>query len=96
MFRGAVLPAERVEPAHPFCRLACVSNGFSRTTTSRCGERYAAARRVPEVAADVTQQAFLIAAERLGDITPGSERAFLMATALRLAISSSRRARRWS
>jgi len=48
----------------------------------------------PEVAADVTQQAFLIAAERLDDIAPGSERAFVMATALRLAISSSRRERR--
>jgi RNA polymerase sigma-70 factor (ECF subfamily) len=39
----------------------------------------------PEAAADATQQAFLIAAERLDDIRQGSERAFLFGTALRLA-----------
>jgi RNA polymerase sigma-70 factor (ECF subfamily) len=39
----------------------------------------------PDAAADVTQRAFLIAAERLADIEPGSERAFLIATALRAA-----------
>ena len=39
----------------------------------------------PEAAADATQQAFLIAAERLEDIRQGSERAFLFGTALRLA-----------
>lgn len=39
----------------------------------------------PEGAADATQQAFLIAAERLDDIRQGSERAFLFGTALRLA-----------
>src|SRR6188474_2392048 len=41
----------------------------------------------PDAAADATQQAFLIAAERLGDIRQGSERAFLIGTALRLARS---------
>lgn len=42
-----------------------------------------------DAAADVTQQVFVVAIERLADIWPGSERAFLMGTALRL----SRRAR---
>lgn len=45
-------------------------------------------------AADVGQQAFLIAVERVGDIWPGSERAFLIGTALRLARSSRRNAGR--
>jgi RNA polymerase sigma-70 factor (ECF subfamily) len=39
----------------------------------------------PEAAADVGQQAFVVAIERIGDIWPGSERAFLLGTALRLA-----------
>lgn len=45
-------------------------------------------------ASDVTQQAFLIAAERLADIRPESERAYLFATAIRLAQTRHRRARR--
>jgi len=48
----------------------------------------------PEAAADATQQAFLIAAERLDDIRMGSERAFLFGTALRLARTASRSDRR--
>lgn len=42
-------------------------------------------------AADGTQQAFLIAAERLDQIREGSERAFLFGTAIRLARSSHRK-----
>jgi RNA polymerase sigma-70 factor (ECF subfamily) len=42
-------------------------------------------------AADGTQQAFLIAAERLDQIRLGSERAFLFGTAIRLARSSHRK-----
>lgn len=38
----------------------------------------------PEGADDATQQAFLIAAERIADIRLGSERSFLYGTALRL------------
>lgn len=38
-----------------------------------------------EAAADVGQQAFVVAVERIADILPGSERAFLLGTALRLA-----------
>lgn len=44
-----------------------------------------------DAAADLTQQAFLIAAERLDDIRPGCERAFLMETGLRLARAAWRR-----
>lgn len=43
-----------------------------------------------ETAADVGQQAFLVAIERITDIWPGSERAFLVGTALRLARSQRR------
>jgi RNA polymerase sigma-70 factor (ECF subfamily) len=39
----------------------------------------------PDAAADAAQQTFLVAAERLDDIQPDSERAFLVGTALRVA-----------
>ncbi len=45
----------------------------------------------PEGAADCTQQAFVIAAERFFQIRPGCERAFLFSTALGLAHTSRRR-----
>jgi RNA polymerase sigma-70 factor, ECF subfamily len=48
----------------------------------------------PEVAADLAQQAFLIAAERLDDIRTGCERAFLLETGMRLARTASRRSNR--
>jgi RNA polymerase sigma-70 factor (ECF subfamily) len=48
----------------------------------------------PEAAADLTQQVFLIAAERLADIRVGSERAFLLGTGLRLARTARRGADR--
>lgn len=48
----------------------------------------------PEGAADATQQAFLIATERLHDIRAGSERAFLFGTALRLARTAFRSSKR--
>jgi len=43
-----------------------------------------------QAAADVGQQAYLVAIERIADIWPGSERAFLVGTALRLARSQRR------
>ena len=49
----------------------------------------------PDAAADATQQCFLIAAERLADIRADSERAFLLGTALRLALSAFRSSRRF-
>lgn len=48
----------------------------------------------PEAAADVTQQTYVVAVERIGDIWAGSERAFLVGTALRLARKYRRRAAR--
>jgi RNA polymerase sigma-70 factor (ECF subfamily) len=47
-----------------------------------------------EAAADVAQQAYVIAIERIADIWLGSERAFLIGTALRLARSAGRKAAR--
>jgi RNA polymerase sigma-70 factor (ECF subfamily) len=49
----------------------------------------------PDAAADVTQQTFLVAAERLADIAPDSERAFLLGTALRVSQSLGRKTTRW-
>jgi len=44
---------------------------------------------------DAAQHVFLVAAERIDDIKFGSERSFLFGTALRVARSQSRTARRW-
>ena len=49
----------------------------------------------PDEAADVTQETFLIAAERLADIHPMAERSFLLATALRTAHTQRRKLVRW-
>jgi RNA polymerase sigma-70 factor, ECF subfamily len=49
----------------------------------------------PDLAADTTQEVFLIAAERMDDIQPASERAFLIGTALRLAHAARRTAGRF-
>jgi RNA polymerase sigma-70 factor (ECF subfamily) len=49
----------------------------------------------PDAAADATQQTYLVAAERLADIHPDSERAFLVGTALRVARSLGRKTGRW-
>ena len=49
----------------------------------------------PGAAADVTQQTFLVAAVRLADIAPDSERAFLLGTALRVSQSLGRKTLRW-
>jgi len=45
----------------------------------------------PDAAADVGQQAFVVAIERVDDIRHGSERAFLVGTALRLARAAARK-----
>jgi len=50
----------------------------------------------PEAAEDATQETFLLAAERLEDIRPESERAFLLGTALRVAHTLGRKTVRWS
>ena len=49
----------------------------------------------PEAAADATQEAFLVAAGRMRDIEPDSEKAFLISTALRLAHTLGRKTVRW-
>jgi RNA polymerase sigma-70 factor (ECF subfamily) len=49
----------------------------------------------PDEAADATQETFLIAAARLGDIQPDSERAFLIGTARRVAHTLGRKTVRW-
>jgi RNA polymerase sigma-70 factor (ECF subfamily) len=49
----------------------------------------------PEAAEDATQETFLLAAERLEDIPPESERAFLLGTALRVAHTLGRKTVRW-
>jgi len=43
---------------------------------------------------DATQEVFMVASRRLGDITPGSERSFLFGTALRVASTQRRSAER--
>jgi RNA polymerase sigma-70 factor (ECF subfamily) len=48
----------------------------------------------PEAAADYTQQAYLIALERLDDVRLGSEKAFLFSTAIRLGRTHARKLRR--
>jgi RNA polymerase sigma factor (sigma-70 family) len=49
----------------------------------------------PEEAADATQETYLIAAGRLDDISPDSERAFLIGTARRVAHTLGRKTLRW-
>lgn len=44
----------------------------------------------PDVAADATQEVFLVAAQRLPDIAVGKERAFLIGTALHVAQAAQR------
>jgi RNA polymerase sigma-70 factor (ECF subfamily) len=49
----------------------------------------------PEAAEDATQETFLLAAERLPEVAPESERAFLIGTALRVAHTLGRKTVRW-
>lgn len=89
---NAALRAERVE-ADPSTHKARLEQLFRQ----HHGLLWRAVRRLgasPEVAADVTQQAFLIALERMHDIRPGCERAFLCATAVTLARTRHRREQR--
>ena len=50
----------------------------------------------PDAAEDATQETFLLAAEKLADIRAGSERAFLIGTAIRVAHSLGRKTVRWA
>jgi RNA polymerase sigma-70 factor (ECF subfamily) len=49
-----------------------------------------------DAAADATQETFLLAARRLSDIQPASERAFLIGTAIRMAHTLGRKTFRWT
>lgn len=49
----------------------------------------------PDVAADAMQETYMIAMERLREIEPNSERAFLIQTALRVAHTLGRKTWRW-
>jgi RNA polymerase sigma-70 factor, ECF subfamily len=86
------VPAERIRPTEvDRVRLERIFNDHHATV-------WRALRRrglTPEAAEDATQETFLLAAERLGDIQPESERAFLVATALRVAHSLGRKTVRW-
>ena len=75
-------PAERIRAAEvDRVRLERIFNAHHESV-------WRALRRrglTPEAAEDATQETFLLAAERLDDIRPESERSFLIATALRVA-----------
>lgn len=49
----------------------------------------------PDAAADATQETFLVAARRVANIHPDAERAFLLATAQRVACTLGRKTARW-
>jgi RNA polymerase sigma-70 factor (ECF subfamily) len=87
-----VAPAERIPPAEiDRERLQRLFNAHHATV-------WRALRRrglTLEAAEDATQETFLLAAQRLGDIRPESERSFLLATALRVAHSLGRKTVRW-
>lgn len=82
----------------------CAESGFA-VSTERLEKMYRAHYQViwrtlrrlgfsPESAADHTQQAYLIALERLGDIVVGCEKAYLFSTAIRLGKTAARKQRR--
>jgi RNA polymerase sigma-70 factor (ECF subfamily) len=85
-------PAERIAPAEvDRVRLQRLFNDHHAAV-------WRALRRrglTPEGAEDATQETFLLAAERIDDIRAESERAFLIATALRVAHSLGRKTVRW-
>ena len=85
-------PAERI-PATVVdrVRLESIFNAHHATVWRTLRRRGLSA----EAAEDATQETFLLAAERLDDIRPESEKAFLIATALRVAHSLGRKTVRW-
>jgi len=85
-------PAERIRPTEvDRTRLERIFNDHHATVWRALCRR----GLEPQAAEDATQETFLLAAERLGDIQPGSERAFLIATALRVAHTLGRKVLRW-
>jgi len=91
MFRRAEVPAKIVELPAPVADRARLERMF-KAHHELLWRMMRRRGLPPDVAADTAQQAFLIAAERLEDIQRGSERAFLVGTALRLARTAARKA----
>jgi RNA polymerase sigma-70 factor, ECF subfamily len=85
-------PAERIRPTEvDRVRLERIFNDHHATV-------WRALRRrglTSEAAEDAVQETFMLASERLGDIRADSERAFLLATALRVAHTLGRKTVRW-
>jgi RNA polymerase sigma-70 factor (ECF subfamily) len=87
-----VAPAKRVAPAEvDRARLERIFNDHHVSVWRALRRRGLAA----EAAEDAAQETFLLAAERLDDIQPESERAFLIGTALRVAHTLGRKTVRW-
>jgi len=85
-------PAERIRPTEvDRARLERLFNSHHATVWRALCRR----GLPPDAAEDATQETFLLAAERLDDIPPESERAFLIGTALRVAHTLGRKTVRW-
>jgi RNA polymerase sigma-70 factor (ECF subfamily) len=86
------VPAKRAAPAEvDRARLERLFNSHQATVWRALRRRGLSS----DAAADAMQETFLLAAERLGDIRPESERSFLIATALRMAHTLGRKVVRW-
>jgi len=86
-------PAPRTRPttAVDRVRLERIFNAHHATVWRALRRRGLSA----DAAEDATQETFLLAADRLDDIRPESEKAFLIATALRVAHTLGRKTVRW-
>src|SRR6185436_20359829 len=85
-------PAERMRAAEvDRGRLESIFNAHHATVWRALRRRGLSA----EAAEDATQETFLLAAEKMEDIRPESERSFLIATALRVAHTLGRKTVRW-
>ena len=100
---GALGEAEQRRISEPVSgpRITCASAAAAQLDNARIAEMLRAYFRdvwrivrrfgVPENSADdAAQEVFIIAARRLSDIAPGSERAFLFASAVRVAANARR------
>jgi RNA polymerase sigma-70 factor (ECF subfamily) len=85
-------PAERIPPVEvDRARLEQIFNDHHAAVWRALRRRGLS----PEAAEDATQETFLLAAERLGDIAPECERSFLIGTGLRVAHTLKRKTVRW-
>jgi RNA polymerase sigma-70 factor (ECF subfamily) len=85
-------PTERIRPTEvDRARLEQIFNDHHATVWRALRRRGMA----PDAAEDATQETFLLAAERLDEIRPEGERAFLIGMALRVAYSLGRKTVRW-